>query len=347
VPTSDPALPDAPLVPGWANRTPLLLGLIVVMQLAFIASYVGALHHPDPEGVPLGVVAPEAVFTTLSEQVGAATDAVVLVEVADADTARNQVESGELHGAVLFGDAGPSTDTLVVTGVPSIAYETLFREVLDQVDDTLRQANPSAARGYTVDVVNAFPDEDPQGLTPFYLAIGWVVGGYLLLAFFGFTQRSAHGWDGIGRRLMVLVGYAAVSGTGGALIVGPLLGIVGDHLVQLAIFGAALSLAVTATVQALELLAGPIWGIGAAIVLYVVIGNPSAGGPFPRSFGPSAFEAIGGWLPPGMGVDGIRAVVYGTSGLSGVVWRLLLYIVVGLGTCLAVTALGERRRHAP
>ena len=32
------------------------------------------------------------------------------------------------------------------------------------------------------------------------VAIGWVVGGYLLVAFFGFTQRHVHGWDGLLRR---------------------------------------------------------------------------------------------------------------------------------------------------
>lgn len=343
---ADPPYPEAPLVPGWANRTPLLLALILAMQIGFIWSYVGALHQPAPRGVPLGLVAPQAVAGTLQQQVASRTDAVTLVPIETADEATAAVRDGGLPGAVILGGAGSATDTLVVTEVPSIAYEQLFRQVLDQVDDTLREQDPAQARGYTVQRVNDFAEADPEGLTPFYLAIGWVVGGYLLLAFFGFTQRPARGWEGIGQRLLILVGYAVVSGTLGALIVGPVLGIFHAHLLQLAVFGAALSLAVTATVQALELLAGPIYGIGAAIVLYVIIGNPAAGGPFPRSFGPGFYHAIGGWLPPGMGVDGIRAIVYGTPGLTAVTWRVLLYVVVGLGICLAATAVDEHRRRS-
>ena len=333
------------MVPGWANRTPLLLGLIFVMQLAFIASYVGALHEPAPQGVPLGVVAPGDAVTQLQSRVSAQTDAVDLVALDSADQARAEVADGTLPGAVIVGGTGPSTDTLVVTQVPSVAYENLYREVLDDIDASLRTSGPDAARGYAVEKVNAFAEGDPQGLTAFYLAIGWVVGGYLLLAFLGFTQRHAEGWEGIGRRLLVLAGYAVASGVGGAVIVGPVLGIFEGSFLALAALGTALSFAVTVVVQALELLAGPIYGTGLAIIAFVIVGNPAAGGPFPRSFLPAFWEAVGAWLPPGMGVDGIRAVVYDTPGMGAVIGRLALYIGVGLTGCLLLTAVAERRHR--
>jgi hypothetical protein len=339
----DPPLPDAPLVPGWANRTALLVGLVAMVQVAFIWSYVAALHQPVPDGVPFGVVAPTEVFSALRRDVGSATGAVDLVAVADADTARAQVTGGTLPGAVVVGGAGPDDDLLIVTEVPSLAYENLFREVLDQLDSQLAGSDPSSTRSYTVTAVNPFAPGDPEGLTPFYLAIGWVAGGYLLLAFLGFTQRHADGWEGMGRRILLLVGYAIVSGAGGALVVGPLLGIFDDHLLQLAVFGAALSLAVTTTVQAMEVLGGPVYGIGVTIVAYVVVGNPAAGGPFPRSFLPGFWDAVGGWLPPGMGVDGIRAIEYDTAGLAAATGRIVAYVAVGLAVCLVVVALTERR----
>jgi hypothetical protein len=331
------------MVPGWANRTALLVGLIAAMQLAFVWSYVAALHQPEPERVPFGVVAPAPVLATLEQQVRTATGAVEPVALDDADDARARVEDGTLPGAVVVGGTGPTTDLLLVTEVPSIAYENLFREVLDDLDERLAAADPSSVRSYTVSTVNPFAPGDPEGLTPFYLAIGWVVGGYLLLAFLGFTQRRADGWDGIGRRILLLAGYAIVSGAGGALIVGPLLGIFDDNLLQLAVFGAALSLAVTMTVQAMEVLAGPIYGVGLAIVLFVIIGNPAAGGPYPRSFLPGFWDAIGAWLPPGMGVDGIRSIEYGTPGLGAAIGRILAYVAAGLVACLAAAAASERR----
>lgn len=337
------------MTPGWANRTPVLVLLILGLQVAFIWSYVAALHEPTPTHVPLGVVAPDAVFTALQQQVGAQTDAVDLVAVATADEARAQVQDGTLPGAVIIGGSGSNLDTLVVTAVPSIAYESLYREVLDTVDRTLGSTDPSAARGYAVERVNPFDAGDPKGLTPFYLAIGWVVGGYLLVAFFGFTQRHVHGWDGLLRRVGLLFGYAVASGVLGALVVGPLLGAFDGHVLALAAFGTALSFAVCVCVQAVEILAGPIYGTGLAIVAFVVIGNPAAGGPFPRSFMPAFWQHVGAWLPPGMGTDGIRSVVYGTDGMGAVAARLAAYIVVGLLVCGAGTALlvARDRRGAP
>ena len=340
---ASPTNPYAPMTPGWANRTSLLIGLILVMQLAFVWSYVGALHEPDPKHVPLGVVAPEAVFTSLQEQVSDRTDAVRLVSVADADTARSQVEDGTLTGAVVVAGTAANLDLLIVTGVPSIAYEDLHRQVLDTLDAGLAAADPSSARGYTVEIVNPFQPGDPKGLTPFYLAVGWVVGGYLLVAFFGFTQRHPEGWDGLLRRFGVLVLYAVASGVGGALLVGPVLDAFDGHLWALAAFGIGLSLAVTTTVQSVELLAGPIYGTGIAIIAFVVLGNPSAGGPFPRQFSGALWDHIGAWLPPGMGTDGIRAIVYDTPGFGAVMARIASYVVLGVLGSVAVMAYRVRR----
>lgn len=335
---ASPRDPYAPMTPGWANRTPVLVLLILGMQVLFIWSYVAALHEPTPHHVPLGIVAPQAVVTQLQQEVAAQTDAVTLVPLESADEARRLVQQGTLGGAVVIAGSGANLDTLVVTGVPSIAYESLYREVLDGIDQALAGKDPSTARGYLVERVNPFDTGDPKGLTPFYLSVGWVVGGYLLVAFFGFTQRHVHGWAGLYRRLALLVGYAVASGVLGAVIVGPVLGAFEGHLLALAAFGAALSFAVCVSVQAVELLAGPIYGTGLAIVAFVVIGNPSAGGPFPRSFMPALWQHVGAWLPPGMGTDGVRAIVYGVDGMGAVLGRIALFSVLGVVVCVAGTA---------
>jgi hypothetical protein len=109
-------------------------------------------------------------------------------------------------------------------------------------------------------------------------------------------------------------------------------------VVALAAFGAALSFAVCVSVQAVELLAGPIYGTGLAIVAFVVIGNPSAGGPFPRSFMPALWQHVGAWLPPGMGTDGVRSIVYGVDGMGAVLGRIALFSVLGVVVCVAGTA---------
>ena len=97
----------------------------------------------------------------------------------------------------------------------------------------------------------------------------------------------------------------------------------------------------------MELLAGPIYGTGLAIIAFVVLGNPSAGGPFPRSFMPPFWDHVGAWLPPGIGTDGIRGVVYDTGAMGPVVARLIGYIVIGALVCVAGTAMLVRRENFP
>jgi hypothetical protein len=337
---SDDARPS--LIPGWADRTGVLVVLIVVLQAGFIWSYVAALHDPQPKHLPFGVVAPAALFKPLQTQIASQTDAVDVVLVGSRAAALRQVDDRTLFGAYVF-DATQPADTLITTGVPSAAIETTFRTLLDQVGATLRAQDPALARPYSVEVVHPFDPGDPEGLSPFYLVIGWVVGGYLLLAFFGFTQREFRGWNGLTQRLALLIGYAIASGLIGALFVGPVLHVFEGHFWAIAALGAALSFAVLSIVQAAELIAGPIYGTGLAIVAFVILGNPSAGGPFPRSFSPGFWSSIGAWLPPGMGVDGIRGVVYDYPGLSPALARIAGYIAVGVALCIVMTVVDRRR----
>jgi hypothetical protein len=341
---SDEARPS--LIPGWADRTAVLVVLILALQAGFIWSYVAALHNPQPKHLPFGVVAPAALFKPLQTQIASKTDAVDVVLVSSRAAALRKVENRTLLGAYVF-DATKPADTLLTTGVPSIAIETTFRTLLDQVGATLRAQDPALARPYSVEVVHPFDPGDPDGLSPFYLVVGWVVGGYLLLAFFGFTQREFHGWDGLARRLALLIGYAVASGLIGAVFVGPVLHVFEGHFWAIAALGAALSFAVIAIVQAAELIAGPIYGTGLAIVAFVILGNPSAGGPFPRSFSPGFWARIGAWLPPGMGVDGIRGVVYDYPGLSPALARIAGYIAFGVALCVLMTALERRGSPRP
>lgn len=46
-------------------RAALLVVGVLALQLLFITSYVGALHHPQPRDVPFGVVAPQQVSAQL------------------------------------------------------------------------------------------------------------------------------------------------------------------------------------------------------------------------------------------------------------------------------------------
>ncbi|GAA2219206.1 hypothetical protein ACFY2R_03065 [Micromonospora olivasterospora] len=128
---------------------------------------------------------------------------------------------------------------------------------------------------------------DPRGLVPFYLAVGYVLGGYLASTALGLrTGTAPRGLARAGLRIAALAAYAVVLGPVGALLVGPGLD-VWPHSVgavtavgALAVFAAAM---VAAAVQGwLGLL-----GTGIVILLLVVLGNPGSGGSTPPSSCPT------------------------------------------------------------
>ncbi|MEI4270304.1 DUF3533 domain-containing protein [Klenkia sp. LSe6-5] len=332
--------PRRELFPGVTRRAAVLVVGVLLLQLGFVLSYVGAFHDPTPRGVPLAVVAPAGAPAGTADQVVAQLEAldghpVAARAAGDEDAARQALGDREVDGVLLVG--ADAQDTLLVAGAEGGAVATALEQVLGQVD---------AAQQRTLTTTDAIPagDGDARGLTAFYLAVGWVVGGYLVASIIGVSAGSRPATRGrAATRLVALAVYSLVSGLGGALVVGPLLGALdGGHTAVLTVFGALLVFAVGAVTTALQVWTGLV-GIGLAILLFVVLGNPSAGGAYPAPLLPPFWAAIGRWLPPGAGTDGVRGLVYfGGAGAGAACAVLAAYAVVGvLGTLL-----GGGRRSA-
>ncbi|HEY7046495.1 MAG TPA: hypothetical protein VH373_04695 [Jatrophihabitantaceae bacterium] len=99
--------------------------------------------------------------------------------------------------------------------------------------------------------------------------------------------------------------------------------------------------AVGAFTMAVQALTGII-GIGPAVLLFVVLGSPSAGGAYRTSLLPPFGRAIGPLRPPGAGTSGLRGIVYfdGAQVLQPVLVALA-YAVVGA----VVLVVASRRRQ--
>ena len=318
----------------------LVLG-VLALQLAFIYSYVGAFHQPKPHHIPIDVVAPAPMADQLVSSLDALPDEPLSARaVADADTARTAVRNGSRAAALIIDPAG-TTDTLLVAGAAgsglSDAVERIVVAVQQQQD-----------RQLTVeDLVRPQPG-DNRGLTTFYLVVGWLVGGYLAAAALGGARGARPAtWQRAVVRLASMVPYAVVSGIGGALLVDTVLGALTGHFWTLAWVGALLVLAASATALALQILWGLI-GIGVTLLVFVIIGNPSAGGAFPLPLLPPLWREVGPWLPGGAGVTAIRRFVY-FEGHNG--WQPVLVIVgwcvAGSVLMLAAAALLHRHRRLP
>lgn len=284
-------------------RTTLLVTAILLLQLGFILSYVGALHHPKPHRIPLAVVAPGPVADRTVAALNAIPgEPVQAVPVADEATARHRISEDTSAAALLVNPSG-TTDTLLVASATGPAVASAVQQVVSRADAT-------QARSVAMQDVVPLQSGDGRGLTGFYLAIGWVIGGYLVAALLGVTRgaRPAN----IRRaliRLAVAALYAILSGLGGALIVGPVLDGLTGHLLPLWALGSLLVFAAATVSMALQGLFG-VFGIGLTVLLFVVLGNPSAGGAFQRPLLPPFWRTVGPAIPNGAGTEAVRRIVY-------------------------------------
>jgi hypothetical protein len=324
--------PRRELLPGMTRRAAVLVIGVLLLQLGFVLSYVGAFHAPAPRDVPLAVVMPAGAPAGVAQVVvdrleGLAGDPLGVLVADTEDDARGLLADREVDGALLLGTG--TADTLLVSSAEGGAVSSALTEVLTQVD-------AAQQRTVTTDDVLPAAEGDARGLSAFYLAVGWVVGGYLVASIIGLSSGSRPLTRARGAvRLGSVAVYAVVSGIGGALITGPVLGVFDGHLLALSAFGALLVFAVGAFTMALQVWTGLV-GIGLAILLFVVLGNPSAGGAYPTPLLPPFWAAIGPWLPPGAGTDAVRGIVYFDGAGAGQACLVLAaYAVVGLvGTLL-------------
>ncbi|WP_329035938.1 ABC transporter permease [Streptomyces sp. NBC_00178] len=317
------------------TRAALLVLGVLGLQLLFIASYVGALHRPDPTDVPFGVVAPRQVSGQLVTQLdGLPGGPLDPRAVSDAAEARRQIQNRDIDGALIVDPTRPADTVLVASGGGTVLASSL--------DAIIRQAEGSRQRAVrTVDVAPASPD-DFDGLSSFYLVVGWCVGGYLcasILAISAGTKPANRQRAVIRTAVMAL--YAIAGGIGGAVIIGPILGALPGSVWALAGLGALVVFSVGMITLALEALTG-IVGIGLAVLIIVIAGNPSAGGAFPLPMLPDFWRSIGPALPPGAGTWTARSIAY-FKGNAVTGPLLVLSAWAAVGTALTLL-LSMRRR---
>ena len=316
-------------------RTVLLVIGVLLVQLGFVASYVGAFHHPQPHDVSIGVVAPDP---RTAARVVSRLDAIdghplSAQAVADRRSAVRQVRDADLAGAVVI-DPRSTRDELLVASGGGASLVTALEQVAGKAEAQQRR---------TITTTDLVPLEsgDARGLSGFYLTIGWLVGGYLVASLLGVAKgaRPANRRRAT-IRLLAAVPYAVLSGFGGALIVDQAFGALTGHFWELWGLGTLLVLSAATVTMALQVLFGTI-GIGLTVLLFVVLGNPSAGGAYQAQLLPAFWRSIGGLLPNGAGTDAVRRIVYfGSVGVASEALLITGYVIVGA----AVTMLASSRR---
>lgn len=305
-------------------RSALLVVATLGLGVGFILSYVGGLHHPMAKNLPFDVVAPAAAQGQAVAGFSALPGEPLAPRlIPDAAAARARVADRASTGALVI-DAAGSVDTLYVASAagPSIA-NALIR--------IIGEAEAVQHRTVTVDDLVPVADADSSGLSSFYLAVGWTVAGYLIASILGVSAgtRPATPTRAV-VRLIALALCAAAGGVVGAWLVQHVLGALPGAFWPLAGVGALVVFGAGAVTMALQVALGVV-GIGVAVLLFVILGNPAAGGAYARALIPPFWRAIGALLPPGAGTDAARSIAYfGGAHTAQPLYVLGCYAVVGL-----------------
>ncbi len=303
-------------------RTALLVLGVLAVQLAFIASYIGAFHQPKPHEIPIAVAmgtperqpADPARAEAAEKQLAEATDQAVqrlkelpgkpLKPSASASEAEAvaRIKDRGVDGALIIDPQG-TRDKLLVAGGAGASLSQALEAVMAKVEGEQNRTFT------TVDVVPEAAG-DARGLSAFYLVVGWCVGGYLCASALAISAgaKPANPARAV-IRLAVMAVYSVVAGLLGAVITGPILDALPGSVMALWGLGALLVFAVGAITLAFQGLAGVV-GIGLAILLVVVLGNPSAGGAYPYPLLPGFWRHLGPVLPPGAGTFAARSIAY-------------------------------------
>ncbi|MFD8087487.1 ABC transporter permease [Kitasatospora sp. NPDC059722] len=317
-------------------RAALMVIAVLLLQLGFITSYVGALHKPAPHNLSIAVVAPPQVAPKL---VGALesvpNDAVKPVTAPDAETATARIKDQKIYAALVFNPAG-TEDTLLTGGARGTSAAKAAESITTALEKT---------QGRTVKVEDVVPlaKGDTNGLSAFYLVIGWCVGGYLVASILGISAGSK---PANVHRLLIRLGamalYSIAAGVFGTLIAGPVLDALPGSIPSLSAVGALVVFTVGAFTMALQCLFDII-GIGIAVLIFVVLGNPSAGGVYPAPMMPPFWRAIGSWIPNGAGTAATKSIAYfGSTNMAMPLLVLVVWAVLGVAVALLAVVRGPR-----
>jgi len=314
---------------GRKGRIGFFVFMALLMQLAFVVSYTGAMHGPQrPHRMPVGVVAPPQVVQQLQKTSDQSGPLFTLKPQASPEAAEDAIKHRRVLGAYVPAAVGSTDQLLVTTAIGPAAPQAL----------TIAFTQAAQAQQHTLQVKDVLPPHrgDAEGLVPFYLVIAWTVGGYLASTLVGLMGGMKSATPRLAlERIGMLAVYSVLGGIGGTLIVHTILGFLGGGWWTQALIGMLVVFSVSVFANGLQTFLGLV-GTGIVIGLFVILGNPSGAGPWPRNMIPGFWRVIGPWLPNFQGTNAVRGVAYFHSqGLSTALWLFVVYAAIGVALSLA------------
>ncbi len=302
----------------------VLAGMLALV-FVFVGSNVAANHAPRPHDLPLGIVGPpQAVAASTRQLDRRATGAFAILAYGSPAAARTGILHRSIYGAL---EPGPPPVLLVADAASSFVAALL--------QQTFQAAAHAQGQRLTVIDLAPLPPSDSTGATAFSATLSLIIVGILGTSMIYLVTKNRT----LGVRLTALVILAAGAGVLTALVTNVIVGAFSSHF--LAVWGVAtlFVLAMVMPIAAFQVLLG-LPGTAVGLLVFVVVGDPAAGGSTAPQLLPNPWRAISQGLPPGAATTAMRDVVYFEGfGATRALLTLGTYAVVGAIAAVAVNRL--------
>jgi hypothetical protein len=290
-----PLTSEGPGSPRPARNAIIAAVALCLIVSAFFLSFCAALGQPTVRDMTIAVSAPAPIVTSLQAAGG-----LHPRPVADAAAARAAVLHRRADGAIVI-QHGTHLTTYVAAGggrAADLALTAIGQHLAGQLGTTAR----------VQDLAPLAPG-DPSGIIGFYsivfLTIGASFGATVMGRILGTVRRPVQ----LLERTITLLAYtsllaAVVTGLAG----GALHALVGSPA-QVFLVLWAYTLAVGGAVTGVAAAFGTTASL-ALIILVVIVGNPSSGGPVGPALLPPFFRTLSPYIPQGGGLWLLRDVLY-------------------------------------
>ena len=318
---------DQPVDRRTLTEGAVVIAFVAMIVLAFTCSFIGALHDPSPHGVPVAVVGPRSMAQAFGRR-GELKPSTVPTRAA----AVRSIDRRKVYAAVVVSPSGVEV-LLASAGGPALA------QILEKLLPTAVHAMAGPSASVRISDIKPLPASDSRGTSGFYLVVALVLAGYMGAAFIG----AAFGVKPAGRRIRARIAGIAVlalvvSSLGIAIVhaIGPL----GGHYFPLVGVSMLIVLTVGCVAVALQSALG-VLGTLMSMLIFVVLGNPSSGGPFSYELLPGLWRTVGPYLPTGAGVDLVRNISYFSGNSIG---RPLTVMAIWLAVGVTLVVVFSRSR---
>lgn len=279
------------------------------------------------KSVPLAVAGPDAAVQQVEAALAeSAPDTFAFVDASDRADAVSRIETREVYGAIVLGDAPEVLTSSAASPIVSQLLTGIAPKLAAQLNAALTAQGVTLAEPVSVPATDVVPlaDTDPRGAgltaAAFPLTLGGMLGGILA------SILIVGAW----RRVVAITVYVVVAGFALAGILQGWFGALqGDYLVNVGAIALTL-LAISATIVGVASLVGRA-GIAVGPVLFLLIANPISAANQPLEFLPQPWGLVGQWFPPGAGATLLRDLSYFPDAPTAFPWLVLAgWAAVGL-----------------